>query len=131
MPELTPCTITVTYKGAPVEGANVLLSPQSGKYSAAGITDPSGNAIMKTEAKYEGVVLGEYLAIVTKREKLDYEPPPRPEDPSKYMAWVEEVKKQPVPKRLLPEKYASFQSSGLSVTVSQGSPVQKTFELTD
>lgn len=131
MPELTPCTITVTYKGEPVEGASVLLSPQSGKYSAAGTTDASGNAVMKTDGNYEGVVAGEFLATVTKLEKLDYVAPPEPEDFTKHMEWEEELKKQPVPKNLLPEKYASFGSSGLKVTVSAGSPAQETLELTD
>lgn len=131
LPELVPVTITVTYNGEPVEGANVLLAPTSGKFSAAGITDAGGKAVMKTDAKYEGVPAGEYQATVAKREKLDWEPPPQPKDPSKYMEWEAELKNQPMPEHLLPEKYSKFTTSDLTVTVSEGSPVEETLELTD
>ncbi len=123
--------ITVTYKGESVEGASVLLSPKSGKYSAAGITDGSGNAVMKTNATFEGVVAGDFLATVTKLEDTGYVAPPEPEDPEEWAAWEEELKNQPKPKHLLPEKYTSFDSAGLTLTVSEGSPVEETFELTD
>ncbi len=131
MPALTPCEITVTYKGEPVEGASVLLSPKSGKYSAAGITDGSGNAVMKTNATFEGVVAGEFLATVTKLEDTGYVAPPEPEDPEEWAAWEKELSNQPKPKHLLPEKYTSFDPAGLTLTVSEGSPVEETFELTD
>lgn len=131
LPELTPCTITVTHNGSPVEGAGVLLSPKSGKFSAAGTTDGSGKAVMKTNATYEGVVPGEYMATVKKLEKVDYVAPPRPEDPSKLFEWEEELKNQPQPKQLLPEKYGSFASSELTITIADGTPAAETFELTD
>jgi len=131
LPDLTPCTITVTHNGSPVEGADVLLSPKSGKFSAAGTTDASGKAVMKTNATYEGVAPGEYMATVKKLEKLDYVAPPRPEDPSKIFEWEEELKNQPQPKQLLPEKYGSFASSELTITIADGTPAAATFELTD
>ncbi len=131
MPALTPCTITVTHNGEPVEGASVLLSPKSGKYSAAGITDGSGTAVMKTNATFEGVVAGDFLATVTKLEETGYVAPPEPSDPQKYEEWEAELKKQPKPKHLLPEKYTSFDSAGLTITVSEGSPAEETFDLAD
>jgi len=131
LPALTPCTITVTHNGEPVEGASVLMSPQSGEYSAAGTTDSAGKAVMSTDGKYEGVVAGEFVATVTKLEKSDYVAPPQPDDPEEYMKWEEELKNQPQPENLLPEKYASFGTSGLTVTVAEGAPAEVTLELTD
>ena len=131
LPALTPCTITVTHNGSPVEGASVLLSPKSGKHSAAGTTDASGKAAMKTNGMYDGVAAGEFLVTVTKLEDTGYVAPPEPEDPKEWEKWEEELKNQPQPKNLLPEKYASFGTSELTVTISEGSPVEQTLELTD
>ena len=131
MPALTPCTITVTHNGSPVEGASVLLSPKSGKFSAAGTTDASGKAVMKTNGMYDGVAAGEFLVTVTKLEDTGYVAPPEPEDPKEWEKWEEQLKNQPQPKNLLPEKYASFGTSELTLTVSEGSPVEQTLELTD
>jgi len=131
MPDLTPCIITVTYKGAPVEDANVLLAPKSGDLSAAGTTDASGRAIMKTDAKYEGVAPGEYRATVTKREKLNVDLAPSPEDPEAYAKTLEGQQAQPAPKHLIPEKYSSFDTSGLTVTIDEDTGPEVTFELTD
>ena len=131
MPDLTPCTITVIYSGQPVEGADVLLAPKSGQFSAAGITDAAGRAIMKTDGTYEGGVPGEYLASVTKLEKTAADLGPSPEDPKEYAKMQEKIKALPAPKHLVPEKYSSFTTSGLAVAVTGGTPVEVTLELTD
>src|SRR5690606_19093803 len=107
----TPCTITVTYNGQPVADASVLLAPQSGEFSAAGVTDMEGKAVMKTDGMYEGVVAGEYMAGVTKREKLDIDLGESPQDPAEYAEWEAKLKNQPMPKHLTPEKYSSFTRS--------------------
>ena len=131
IPDLTPLTITVMYNGQPVEGASVLLAPKSGQFSAAGNTNAAGQAVMKTDGMYEGVVPGAYRASVTKREDLDIDFGPSPSDPAEYAEWEQKLKNQPVPKYLVPEKYSSFGSSGLTVTVAEGEPGETTFELTD
>lgn len=131
IPPLTPVTISVTYKGSPVEGASVLLAPQSGDYSAAGLTDASGLAIMKTNGMYEGVAAGTYDASVTKREKVDLDIGPTPSDPAEYAEYSKKLKALRVPEHLVPEKYSSFAKSGLSISVTQGEPVSETFQLTD
>lgn len=131
IPPLTACVIKVTYNGQPVADASVLLAPQTGEFSAAGLTDAEGKAVMKTDGMYEGVVAGEYLASVTKREILDLDLGESPQDPAEYAAYEAKLKNQPMPKHLIPEKYSSFTRSGLSVTISEGTPSEATFELTD
>lgn len=131
IPDLASCTITITHNGSPVEGASVLLAPESGQFSAAGITDSNGVAVVKTDGKYEGAVPGSYKVSVTKREKLESDLGPTPEDPADYAAYQAKLKAQPKPKHLLPEKYASFGTTDLKVTVSEGTPTEETLELTD
>ncbi len=132
LPELTACTITVNYKGAPVEEANVLLSPTSGnKFSAIGTTDASGKAVMKTDGKYEGVVAGEYRVTVKKMEKVDVNLGGTPETPEEMAEYQKEAAKAKAPESLIPKKYSSFTSSGLTVNVAEGTPVDETFDLTD
>ena len=131
IPPLTPTTITVTYNGEPVEGASIVLAPESGEFPAAGLTDASGTAVMKTEGMYAGVAAGNYLASVTKLEKVDNNIGTAPTDPAKYAEYQKKLESRKIPKHLVPEKYSSFGTSGLSVAVTEGKPVQETFELTD
>ena len=134
IPPLTPCTVTVTYNGEPVEGASVILAPESGQFSAAGLTDAAGKAVMQTDGMYDGVPAGEYRASVTKREKVELDMGPTPDDPNNLEAYAEyqkKIKSLPVPKYLVPERYSSFAKSGLSVSITEGEPVEATFELTD
>ena len=131
IPDLTPVTVTVTYNGQPVAEASVLLSPISGQFAAAGTTDSAGKAVMKTDGMYDGVAPGEYRATITKREKLDVDLGETPEDPAQLAAYEEKLASMPVPKHLIPEKYSSFSTSGLTVTVAGGAPLEETFELSD
>ena len=131
IPDLTPCVIQVTYNGQPVEGASVLLAPTSGQHSAAGLTDATGKAVMRTDGLYDGVVAGEFMASVTKKEKLELDLGETPEDPAEYAAYEARLRAQPKPKHLLPEKYSSFTKSGLTLRVAEGTASEETFELND
>lgn len=130
MPDLTPATITVTYKGQPVEGASVTLSPKSGTYSAGGVTDAAGKSVMKTNGTYDGVAPGEYLVAISKVEAAaatgNME---SSSDPAEYAAQFEAAAAKP--KSLIPEKYGMPDTSGLTFTIADGTPVDETFELTD
>jgi hypothetical protein len=69
MPELTRCTILVTFGGERLQGVSVILrpvDPQFSKWLAGGQTDAGGKAVMKTAAHYDGVVPGEYFVIFQK-----------------------------------------------------------------
>lgn len=132
IPDLMPLTVTVNYNGQAVQGANVLMAPRSGQFSAAGTTDRAGRAVMKTDAIYDGVVPGEYRVSVTKMQTPDVEVGETPEDPAEYAEWVKRQESLVVEtKHLIPERYASFGTSELSVTVAQGTPTDVTFDLTD
>ena len=74
-PPTTPVTGTVTYDGEPLEGATVTLTPDAGSTgsrSASGISDASGNFIIKTVftdgANADGALAGTYTVQVSKLE---------------------------------------------------------------
>ncbi|MHB8897946.1 MAG: carboxypeptidase-like regulatory domain-containing protein [Thermoguttaceae bacterium] len=131
MPELTPATVTVTYKGQPVEGATVALAPKSGTFSAGGMTDAAGKAVLKTNGTYDGVAPGEFSVSISKVEAASASGSMESSaDPAAY-AQSFESSASGKPKSLIPEKYSSFETSALTLTAAQGSPVDQKFDLTD
>jgi hypothetical protein len=60
-------TVTVTYKGQPVEGAVVTFADQSAEpANANGITDAQGKAVMKTYTEGDGAVVGTHKVYISK-----------------------------------------------------------------
>lgn len=123
--DLTPVSITVTYKGQPVEGANVSMANSTVQPPAiaVGRTDAQGVAVMKT-GEEEGAVKGTHLIMINKYEAGE----------STASAEVESENYDPnvqtkAPKSLLPVKYNSG-NSGLTIEVSDA-PIQQTFDLVD
>jgi hypothetical protein len=121
----TPVSITVTYKGQPVEGANVSMSNTTVQPPAVAVgrTDAQGVAVMKTGDDI-GAVKGINLVMINKYEAAA----------STASAEVESESYDPnvqtkAPKSLLPVKYSSG-ASGLTVTVGD-TPIQETFDLVD
>jgi hypothetical protein len=110
MPELTPCTIEVTFGRERLPDVSVLLKPNdtagnvSAIWPAGGKTDSDGRATMITAAHYRGVAPGEYVVSFEK-----YAP--------------EETRSDGMPlpaKPLVPLKYSSRQSKEtVTVTKSQ------------
>lgn len=71
MPELTDCTVVVTFGGEKMEGVSVLFQPkvkEENNWAAGGQTDSEGKAVMKTAAYYDGVAPGEYTISFQKVE---------------------------------------------------------------
>ncbi|MEX2169936.1 MAG: carboxypeptidase-like regulatory domain-containing protein [Pirellulales bacterium] len=102
-PELPPLSGTVTYQGAPVQGAIVVLHPaEAGELQPAqATTDSNGQFAISTHigqgAYQPGLAPGKYLVEISKREVAsDFTRPPR---------------------HLLPEKYASAKTSELTADV--------------
>jgi hypothetical protein len=123
--DLTPVSITVTYKGQPVEGANVSMANSTVQPPAiaVGRTDAQGVAVMKT-GDVEGAVKGTHLIMVNKYEAAA----------STATAEVDSESYDPnvqtkAPTSLLPVKYNSG-NSGLTITVGD-TPIQETFDLVD
>jgi hypothetical protein len=118
-------TVTVTYKGAPVEGAVVTFVNQEGPPSANGRTDAQGKARMKTYIDGDGATLGSHKVMIEKSiaeggQNVDQNSPEY--NPNAPPAIV---------KYLIPQKYSSIATSGLTAEVKEGGPGEITFELKD
>jgi hypothetical protein len=103
--KLLPVSGTVTYKDKPVPRATVLFAPEKGP-AATGVTDAAGRYTLKTSKLGEGAVVGKHAVSITAGESPDYDPLAPGAGPPPAVKW------------LIPEKYASAATSGLSVTVS-------------
>ena len=131
---------TVTYNGVPVEGAivNFQATTPDGE-SASGFTNASGRYTLTSVTAVDGgrgALPGEYRVAITKFE-------PAPPDPYRDAMMREEISYEeyirrvnaggppPPPKHLLPEKYSSTGTSGLTATVVRGRNPPFDFNLTD
>jgi hypothetical protein len=119
---------TVTYKGQPVEGANVTFSPADGKGRAAsGVTDTEGHFQLTTLKSGDGAMPGKYQVAVAKSEVLN------PMTPEEAQAYFEKHQQTPpiTRKDLLPLKYKRPASSPLKAEVTADGENNFSFELTD
>jgi hypothetical protein len=95
-----PAVIKLTYPDKkPVVGAQVVLRSDEAKVSARGIARTDGSCLLTTFKENDGAVAGHHKVLVAK--------PPLKGDPDK-----------PYSGPLIADKYASFTSSGLEVTVT-------------
>jgi len=129
LPALTPCTLTILHKGSPLSDATVTLVPKSGNWVGVGQTGADGKVVIQTNGRYEGVPAGTYRVTVTKQAAAG-NLPPDPTTPEEDRAYAEAIKAAKSAKPLIPEKYTKWETSGLTVTVSE-SPLSETLELTD
>jgi hypothetical protein len=68
MPQLVPCKIEVSFGNEKLEKVSVVIRPKDGsRWSAGGLTDSDGQAVMKTAGPFEGVVPGEYIISFEKK----------------------------------------------------------------
>lgn len=71
MPDLYPCTITLTQGGEPLANASILCQsndPKLIRWAITGQTDEKGVAKIFTMGKYEGAPAGSFAVVVTKEE---------------------------------------------------------------
>lgn len=127
-------TGTVTYRGAPVEGAQVAFLPDGSGRAAAATTDSSGRFSLNTAGAGDGAVPGSYKVIVTKTSApaavaADASMTPEERDAAARAA-MERGETKP-PEDLLPAKYKSPATSGLTATIAQGEKNEFSFELKD
>lgn len=111
-PACTKVSGVVTLDGTPLEGATVTLHPNGKGHGAFGTSDASGQFVLETFVKGDGAVPGDYKISVKKVEGAAGGTQPAPGEPG-----YDPNPKPVVPKSLLPEKYADFTKSGLSVQV--------------
>lgn len=70
LPDLYPCVLTFTQAGQPLTEATVQVVSDDAerKWSAGGITDEQGQAILVTYGKFQGVQAGMHTVTVSKQE---------------------------------------------------------------
>lgn len=128
-PKRVPFSGKVTLDGSPVEGATVVLAPESGSGPAAsGMTDGGGLVAFTTFESRDGAVPGKYLVTVTKTSFPEGAPLTADDpayDPSTAVTAVVKGAKE-----LLPVKYKTAKTSGLTVEVTTGDNAVARFELT-
>ncbi|NOX56509.1 MAG: DUF4198 domain-containing protein [Planctomycetes bacterium] len=135
-PATIPVTVTVKYKGEPVEGAVVTFVPEAsdGK-GASGTTDADGVAKLTTYKPGDGVLAGAYKVKIVKFESAGgaadaSESGEGEEYEAAAAAAAQRRRKEARPRNLLPTKYANPDKSGLTANVSEEN-TEFTFELTD
>jgi len=142
-----PVSLTVTYKGQPVEGAQVTFSAAGdGARTCQGTTDNSGRAVIGTFSTDDGALPGVYKVSVAKATALKGElagmsdpalanggdTGPSMVDPTKaYRAQMSGEGTFKEAESSLPAKYAKIDSSGLQFTVQGPGANDFKAELTD
>lgn len=134
-PARVPVTVTVTYRGAAVEGAVVTLHPaaQDGK-PAFGRTDAQGRAVLSTFGDRDGAMPGDYAITVVKTEDGSNAAETPPSEIGAMPANSPGGAPPPPPsgpRHLLPAKYADVNTSGLRQTIQATGDNNFTLELTD
>lgn len=135
-PDTYPISGTVTFNGAPIEGASVSFVPQGDGRGAAGFTDGAGKYTLTTLAAGDGAVPGQYQVKIVKFGK-SAEAPTEASDTSGELGIAEDAGYNPdaedageaAQKNLLPEKYADSNTSGLTVEVIAGENPPHDFKL--
>jgi hypothetical protein len=104
-----PVQVTVTHKGGPVAEAIVTFVAQDGR-TASGVCDTNGVATLQTTEGYSGIFPGEYKVFIVKMKTTLTPAAPTADDPERTHTATTE--------HLLPRKYASPATSGLTQTIS-------------
>lgn len=121
-PELAPVQGTVTYRGKPVENAFVVFLPDKpGVRLANAITDADGYYELFTIVPGDGAIIGRHRVTVTARG------PDKPGPEEDSTPGVPNI----IPgDPLIPEKYFSFDTSGLTAEVTPDG-ITANFDLID
>ena len=127
-----PASGTVFYQDKPLEGAAVTFVPSEvGAASAAGVTDAEGKFTLKTGLK-DGAAAGKYKVAIS---KIDASEQGGELDDSKAatlkMADTPMLTEDSLSESLIPAKYQSPASSGLTESVEEGKSNVFEFKLTD
>ena len=135
-PDLHKVTGSVTFKGSPVEGANVTFSSATSPRSATGATDASGKFSLTTFDTNDGAVVGEHAVTITKvasgAESGAMSEANAKEMMAKNMGTMNAGKSaDSKPDFVLPAKYADAKTSKEKRTVSATDTNDFKFDLTE
>src|SRR5262249_47233374 len=104
-PQITPVSGKVVYKNQPLTSGLVMFQPASGQ-PARGEIQPDGTFVMETFGNGDGATIGVNQVRVVARKA------PKNTDPTRGEVGVGEL--------TLPEKLASYGTSGIEITVEAG-----------
>ena len=121
--DVAPVSGTVTYNGSPLAGATVTFMPESGPI-AAGVTDLEGTYELRTGTQI-GAIPGEHRVSVQAIVGSDAPDEPTLDtadvgsaDYGEMMENMSEGMAEETPQSVIPERYSSSETSGLTFTVS-------------
>lgn len=117
--DTAPVTGQVTYKGKPLPYGTVSFRPQAGS-PASGKIQPDGTFTLGTYEDQDGAIVGSHVVLITATEA----------DAGAAQV-VEAGTEMTVPKSVIPQKYTSFSTSGLTAEVVAGQKNEFTFALED
>jgi len=127
LPPAIPVTGTVTYDGKPLEQATVVfLAPVPGKsrsLAAVAITDAAGRFVLRTYRDHDGAIAGRHQ--VTVHKSVTVSPGDRPLSPNEQG----DILDTPVVRHLIPQKYSTPDTSGLTAEVAPRSDNRFSFVL--
>jgi hypothetical protein len=135
-PELVPVQGSVTFKGAPVEGATVTFFSEKSPRPASGVTDATGKFKLTSYDTNDGAVAGEHTVAISKASAASQAPAMTKENMKEKMAndikMMSGGKMSDIKPQLdLPAKYADAKTSGEKRTVVKGDLNDFKFELTE
>lgn len=111
IPDLQPCSLTVTMDGQPLADAVVALVPEGSQtWYVCGKTDVSGISVMMTNGQYEGVPEGKFKVTVEKMAG----------DPNWNPKTDEERERGQILKSLVDASFAEASKTSLECTVVKG-----------
>ncbi|WP_437206761.1 carboxypeptidase-like regulatory domain-containing protein [Planctomicrobium sp. SH664] len=123
-PNVVPTTGTVTLNGKPVSMAEVTFMNMEAQRTGFGMTDENGNFFLTTFENADGVVPGEQAVAIRRVDIIDKTP-----ENAKASGGENGDGRRVEVKWIIPEKYSSFQKSGLTVSVREGQENHFRFEL--
>ena len=136
-PALTePTTAVVRLDGKPVKGALVMLGPVGKGYASQGTTAADGKATLTTFSRGDGAVAGRYRVLVSSEEVRDNPALKFPDpaidreayDLARHKAAAAGLTYYLV-RQLLPQRYVSFETSGLDAEIRKGAVNEVVLEL--
>ncbi len=123
LPELFPCSVTLTNGGAPVDGAIVTLCPvdASNAWSSTGVTDQNGVAEIMTYGDFPGAPVGQYKVTAMKSDVVVEDNPMGIDAPNNGVYEASDVG--------VDKKYNYEANTPLELEVKSGDANAFTFEL--
>ncbi|MDR1480796.1 MAG: carboxypeptidase-like regulatory domain-containing protein [Planctomycetaceae bacterium] len=113
---LVPAEGVLKFNGELVEGATILFSPVSQSKAASSVTDTNGKFKMMTLNPNDGAYPGEYNVVVKKTEERgEIDEPVNVDELSKSGRIVIKDTRELI--QHLPQKYASFNTTDLKITI--------------